>query len=202
MKLAHDVENTLEFKKSRFITLLHAVQSEEEAREFIKSVKKEYPDATHHCTAIKIGNVCRSSDDGEPSGTAGRPMLDVLMGSEVDGIVAVVVRYFGGTLLGKGGLVKAYSSSVSEAMKLAEFLEVQQLKFYQAVFDYDLIGKVDGWLRSRNITPVSSDYTSQVIYYIASNEDILAGLAATTGGKANVTYLKDIFTEQIHTSHI
>ena len=108
----------LEVKRSRFITLICRVTSEDEARAFIQATRAEYPDARHHCSAfiyaVEGANpVERSSDDGEPSGTAGQPMLDVLRGSGMLDIAAVVVRYFGGVKLGTGGLVRAYSDAVS-----------------------------------------------------------------------------------------
>ena len=105
----------IEEKKSRFIATLEPVSSEEEAVAVIAAVKKKYWDAKHNCSAFVIGDkgqITRCSDDGEPSGTAGRPMLDVLVGEHVTNVCAVVTRYFGGTLLGTGGLVRAYSAAV------------------------------------------------------------------------------------------
>lgn len=107
-------------KKSRFIAEIRPVESEEEATAFIAEVKKKYWDARHHCSAFTIGEnneVARCSDDGEPAQTAGRPMLDVLLGRELHNVCAVVTRYFGGTLLGTGGLVRAYGGAVQEGLK-------------------------------------------------------------------------------------
>ena len=107
-------------KKSRFIANVRKVECEEEAVAFIEEMKKRYYDARHNCSAFVIGTrgeLTRCSDDGEPSGTAGRPMLEVLLGTEIRGIAAVVTRYFGGTLLGTGGLVRAYTQSLQEALK-------------------------------------------------------------------------------------
>ena len=116
------VEHEIEIKRSRFITLIGRVTDEDEARAFIDSARDRFPDARHHCSAyiyhVDAANpVERSSDDGEPSGTAGKPMLDVLKGSGLLDICAVVVRYFGGIKLGAGGLVHAYGGAVSETME-------------------------------------------------------------------------------------
>ena len=110
----------IEEKKSRFIATLQPVASEEEAAGFIARMKKQYWDASHNCSAFVLGEngeFTRCSDDGEPSGTAGRPMLDVLTRRKITNAVVVVTRYFGGTLLGTGGLVRAYQSAVNEALK-------------------------------------------------------------------------------------
>jgi len=106
-------------KKSRFIANIRQVVSEEEAVNFIEEMKKQYWDAKHNCSAFVIGNkgqLTRCSDDGEPSGTAGRPMLEVLLGEEIRNVAVVVTRYFGGTLLGTGGLVRAYSEAVKKGL--------------------------------------------------------------------------------------
>ena len=111
-----------EEKKSRFIANIAPVSSEAEAVSFIESIRKKYYDARHHCTAFIIGRnkeVTRCSDDGEPSGTAGKPILEVLLGADVTNVAAVVTRYFGGTLLGTGGLVRAYTQAAREAIENA-----------------------------------------------------------------------------------
>ena len=113
-------------KKSRFIATTRPVESEEEAAAFIEEMRKKYWDARHNCSAYVIGDrgqTSRCSDDGEPPQTAGRPMLDVLLGAEVRNVCVVVTRYFGGTLLGTGGLVRAYSSAVQEGLKASIIVE-------------------------------------------------------------------------------
>ena len=115
-------------KKSRFIATIRPADSEEEALSFIAEMRKKYWDATHNCTAFVIGEnheQMRCNDDGEPSQTAGRPMLDVLLGEDVHNCCAVVTRYFGGTLLGTGGLVRAYSAAVKEGLRNCQILEKQ-----------------------------------------------------------------------------
>lgn len=126
--IAAPVEHETVIKKSRFITLLHPVTSVAAAETVIARVRKESWDARHHCTALVVGphaDQQRSSDDGEPSGTAGVPMLEVLRQRHVTDLVAVVTRYFGGVLLGAGGLVRAYSNAVSETLDLAPLLRRQ-----------------------------------------------------------------------------
>ena len=116
-------------KKSRFIATVKPVESQEEALDFIAAMKKKYWDATHNCFAFVIGEnqeLQRCSDDGEPQGTAGRPMLDVLLGEGIHNGAVVVTRYFGGTLLGTGGLVRAYSRSVQEGLKNSRIVEKRQ----------------------------------------------------------------------------
>ena len=115
-------------KKSRFIATLFPVHSEEEAAAFIESMKKKYWDARHNCSAFVLGEraqVTRCSDDGEPSGTAGKPMLEVLLGAEVRNAAVVVTRYFGGTLLGTGGLVRAYTQAVQAGLENCTVAEMQ-----------------------------------------------------------------------------
>lgn len=123
-------------------------------------------------------------------------MLDVLNGSDVDEIGAVVVRYFGGTLLGKGGLVRAYASSVRNALAEADFLETLPMHFYQLRYDYDLVGKVDGFLRSRGIEKVSEDFGDEVSVCILCEEEIDGPLQAVTAGKIQTELLKDVLIEK------
>ena len=194
-KIIEDVENTIEIKKSKFITYLHRTNDEEDAKEYLKLIKKLHPNATHHCTAMIIGNIVRSNDDGEPSQTAGHPMLDVLFGNEMEDILAVVVRYFGGTLLGKGGLVRAYSSSVREALNIAKLAKTVLLKEYFIQFSYEWIGKVDQYFRAKNIDITSKEYEEQVIYHFLSLEDISKDLEELSSGQITPIYLKDVLCE-------
>ena len=123
----------------------------------------------------------RSNDDGEPSQTAGHPMLDVLMHNEMQDILAVVVRYFGGIKLGTGGLVRAYSSSISQALKVH--------------FSYDLIGKIDHYFRTQNIEVIEQQYEEDVVYHFLVQEDISKDLMELTNGKIKIQYIQDIETE-------
>lgn len=130
----------IEEKKSRFICDLFYVADVKEAEEKIAFIKKKYYDAKHHCFAYIIGedkSLVKSSDDGEPSGTAGHPMLDILKGHDITNVIAIVTRYFGGTLLGTGGLVSAYSGALNEALKSTKLYEVKSGYEVEFFIDYD-----------------------------------------------------------------
>lgn len=177
-------------KKSRFIADVRKVESEEEATAFIEEIKKKYWDARHHCSAFVIGQkgqLTRCSDDGEPSGTAGRPMLEVLLGEGICDIAVVVTRYFGGVLLGTGGLVRAYSTAVKEGLKncvtgyrrLGTEIEMQT--------DYTGLGKLQYLLASRQISPIGEEYGADVklrlLIPAEEAEDLRAELTDALNGR-------------------
>ena len=152
-------------KKSRFIATTKPVKSEEEAVAFIAEMKKKYWDARHNCSAFTIGKnheLTRCSDDGEPAQTAGRPMLNVLLGEDVHDMCVVVTRYFGGTLLGTGGLVRAYSDAVKDGLLMSEIVE--KFRAYQMTVgtDYTGVGKIQYILGQEGITVLDSNYTDTV----------------------------------------
>lgn len=152
-------------KKSRFIATIRPVDSEEEALSFIAEMRKKYWDATHNCTAFVIGEnheQMRCNDDGEPSQTAGRPMLDVLLGKDVHNCCAVVTRYFGGTLLGTGGLVRAYSAAVKEGLRNCQILEKQLARKLTVETDYTGLGKIQYILGEEKISTLDSQYADKV----------------------------------------
>ena len=152
-------------KKSRFIATIRPVDSEEEALSFIAEMRKKYWDATHNCTAFVIGEnheQMRCNDDGEPSQTAGRPMLDVLLGEDVHNCCAVVTRYFGGTLLGTGGLVRAYSAAVKEGLRNCQILEKQLARKLTVETDYTGHGKIQYILGEEKISTLDSQYADKV----------------------------------------
>ena len=152
-------------KKSRFIATIRPVDSEEEALSFIAEMRKKYWDATHNCTAFVIGEnheQMRCNDDGEPSQTAGRPMLDVLLGEDVHNCCAVVTRYFGGTLLGTGGLVRAYSTAVKEGLRNCQILEKQLARKLTVETDYTGLGKIQYILGEEKISTLDSQYADKV----------------------------------------
>lgn len=156
-------------KKSRFIATIRKCETEEEAVAFIDEMKKKYWDARHNCSAFVIGSrgeLTRCSDDGEPSGTAGRPMLEVLLGEGIRNIAVVVTRYFGGTLLGTGGLVRAYTQAVKEGLKSCT---VGRMRFgcdLEIGTDYNGVGKILYILGQRGIEPLDSVYTEAVTLQI------------------------------------
>lgn len=173
-------------KKSRFIATVIPVESEEEALEFIAAMKKKYWNATHNCSAFVVGEnyeIQRCSDDGEPQGTAGRPMLDVLLGEEIHNAAVVVTRYFGGTLLGTGGLVRAYSKSVQEGLRQSSIIEKKLGALLQIKTDYNGIGKIQYLLGQRGLTIINSEYTDVVVIETLVPQEQLAELkeAVTEG---------------------
>ncbi|KZE64226.1 hypothetical protein AWM68_14095 [Fictibacillus phosphorivorans] len=137
--------------KSRFIAHIARATTEEEALHFIQQIKKEHSSATHNCSAYLIGetdNIQKANDDGEPSGTAGVPMLEVLKKRELKDTVAVVTRYFGGIKLGAGGLIRAYGKSVSEGLNHIGVVERQLQQIVHITVDYTLLGKMENELRN------------------------------------------------------
>ncbi len=164
----------IEVKKSRFIATIRPVYTEEEAQAFIASIKKKYWDARHNCHAFIIGDngqMMRCSDDSEPQGTAGRPMLDVLLGARLINVCVVVTRYFGGTLLGTGGLVRAYSDAVSQALKAGEVLERIDGVSVTIQTDYTDLGKVQYLLADPQVITRDSEYAEDVKIHILLPED-------------------------------
>lgn len=154
-------------KKSKFICDLIPVTSEEEAQERLQEIKKRNYDAKHHCSAFIVvvdGQVIeRSSDDREPSGTAGKPMLEVLRGAETKNILAVVTRYFGGVLLGTGGLIKAYTEATQAALLQMTCIEKKHCLLVVVTIDYQYSQKIDNYLHKMEITVYQTKYTERVI---------------------------------------
>lgn len=153
--IVKDVRHEIVIEKSRFICTLKKVYNEAEAQEFIKAIKKEYWDATHNCSAYIIDDKAqRSSDDGEPSGTAGIPMLEVLRKNKLTNTAAVVTRYFGGIKLGAGGLVRAYTNSVAEAVVCSGIAEKVLMSRFSFVDDINSVGKILNILYQQDIFKV------------------------------------------------
>ena len=177
-------------KKSRFIATVLPVDQEEEALEFIEKMKKKYWNATHNCYAYVIGErheIQRYSDDGEPGGTAGRPMLDVLLGEDIHNVAVVVTRYFGGTLLGTGGLVRAYSSATKAG--LASSVIITKIPGFKLRIstDYTGLGKIQYILGERKIPVLDTIYTDKVeielVLPAAQQEQVTDALTEGTNGK-------------------
>jgi len=169
----------IEEKKSRFIASVEPVTSEEEAIAFFNKKKKEYWDARHNCTAFTIGTKhenTRCNDDGEPSGTAGRPMLDVLLREDIHNVAVVVTRYFGGTLLGTGGLVRAYQKSVQEGLANSVIIERRHGAKLSIRTDYTNLGKIQYLLAGAGITILDTEYTDGVCIHTMVPSDQLAAL--------------------------
>lgn len=168
-------------KKSRFIATVIPAGSEEEVLAFIESIRKKYWDARHHCFAYVIGErneLQRCSDDGEPSGTAGKPMLEVLLGEEIHNVAVVVTRYFGGTLLGTGGLVRAYSAATKQGLASSVIItKILGVKLCIST-DYTGLGKIQYILGQRGLQILDSVYTDKVELEALIPEDELAAVKA------------------------
>lgn len=184
----------LEIKKSRFIGILLPVNDEKQVKDLLSAIKKQYPNATHYCTALSINNKQRSNDDGEPSGTAGLPMLECLRHKQLDNVLAVVVRYFGGTLLGTGGLVRAYQQAVNQAIEQATLTKPLEKQKYQIVVPYSLTNKVETILSNQII--ISKDYQEDVTYVFLTDSDISPQFLAISNGELKPTFIENTIIEQ------
>ena len=187
-------------KKSRFIATLKPVESEEEALAFVEEMKKKYWDATHNCSAFVIGErgeLCRCSDDGEPSQTAGRPMLDVLLGEEIRNVCAVVTRYFGGTLLGTGGLVRAYSGAVKAGLENCRVVTKRLSKELTVGTDYSGVGKIQYLAAQNGITVLDSQYGTDVTFSFLVPVDeadrFAALLTEGTNGRCSIQVKRELY---------
>ncbi len=181
-------------KKSRFIAHVESARTVEEAQEFIEEIKKKYWDARHNCSAFSVGidnPVTRFSDDGEPGGTAGKPILEVILGSGIRNIVVVVTRYFGGTLLGTGGLVRAYTDATKAGIENAAIVEKIPGVRLMISTDYTDLGKIQYLLAQNEVMIEDSIYTDQVtIQALADVEQedyICKKLVEGTGGRVGIT---------------
>lgn len=183
-----------EIKKSRFICHAKRVYSEEEARNFITTIKKEQYKATHNCSAFIIGErseIKRTSDDGEPSGTAGVPMLGVLENHNLTNVCVVVTRYFGGIKLGAGGLIRAYAGSVALAVKEIGIIEIKEQAGIAIQMSYAQYQEYNNFLKEHNLMELDTNFTDQVDTMIYVNkeekENIKAALVEFFNGKVTLT---------------
>ena len=189
-----------EISKSRFLTYLKHVENERDAHEFINSIKKKHFDARHNCSAYIIGErseIQKSSDDGEPSGTAGSPMLEVLKKNELSDIVVVVTRYFGGIKLGAGGLIRAYGKSVTLGLEVSQIVKKSIFNCYQLEINYDLLGMLENYLHQNEIRIQDKVYTDKVIFTILLPQNLtdstLKDIINLTAGRCNIHELEPIY---------
>ncbi len=192
-------------KKSRFIANVSPISSEEEATNFIAEIKKQHYNARHNCFAYVIGGdipIVRFSDDGEPNGTAGKPILDVLLGEKIENAIIVVTRYFGGTLLGTGGLVRAYGKSAKEGILAGKIV---QMDVYTKVFisvGYSLIGKIQYELSNNGHIIIDTEYTDLVKFslYVKSElvDEFIKNIVNITNNVANINKENEYFLKLIN----
>ena len=186
--IANEFRTEYIIEKSRFISTIAPVSTEEEAQAFIQRISKEFWDATHNCTAYAIGprqKQQRSSDNGEPSGTAGKPMLEVLKKTTITNVAVVVTRYFGGIKLGAGGLIRAYSHSVAKAVQEGPKLLIAPRQIVSLTIDYSYFGSVERQLQTLGL-PYQSTFTDTISLEIYVEPDFVNDLETTimnlTGG--------------------
>ncbi|NLL76531.1 MAG: YigZ family protein [Clostridiales bacterium] len=187
-------------KKSRFIATLAPVQTEEEAAAFVDEMKKKYWDARHNCSAFVLGDkaqITRCNDDGEPSGTAGKPMLEVLLASEVRNVAVVVTRYFGGTLLGTGGLIRAYTQAVQAGLNASSIVTMRYGVELVITTDYNGIGKIQYILGQMGLVAMEAEYTDSVRMRLMvpyeMEERLCKDLTEVTAGKIKIEKMKKYY---------
>ncbi|MFC3748475.1 MULTISPECIES: YigZ family protein [unclassified Paenibacillus] len=181
-------------RKSRFIGHVMPVENEEEAVQFIEDIKKQHWNATHNCSAFMIGErdeIQRQSDDGEPSGTAGKPILEVIRSQGVKNVAIVVTRYFGGIMLGAGGLIRAYADGAAIALEAGEVITRVLRREVFVELDYTWLGKVENELRGRGIQTGETSFTDKVTLTCLPRNDegdaFMAWITDLTQGQALVT---------------
>jgi uncharacterized YigZ family protein len=191
-KIVKSAEVEIEVKGSKFIGLISLCESEDQAKEFISSVKKTHPKANHRCSAYIISQpaIERSNDDGEPSSTAGLPMLQVLRGHDLCDVCAVVVRYFGGTLLGRGGLIKSYTEATMKVIEIGGIKEYKQISTYLIRFPYPMVSTVENLLQ-RKAKVLDREFDDHVTIYfkIENIEEISSELRNLTKGQASIHHI-------------
>jgi uncharacterized YigZ family protein len=193
LTIARDGDAEIEVKRSRFLCWLRRVDDEDQAREVVQRARRQHWDARHHCSAYVLGpeaRVQRSNDDGEPTGTAGAPMLDVLRGREVSDVVAVVIRWFGGTLLGAGGLVRAYSDAVRTCLDDVGVVRRRQVHLVDVTTGHAEAARLEHDLRARGLEVREVTFAEQATLRLAVPGDDVADLEAllgrVTGGTARL----------------
>lgn len=192
------VQSEINIKKSQFICSVYPTKNKKESKEIIRKLNQKYNDATHNCTAYIVEDGEGFDDDGEPGGTAGKPMINVLRKNELHNITVIVTRYFGGIKLGAGGLVRAYSKSVLEAIKEVEIVEIEQYDVYEIIFEYSDIKLVDMEVRNNSLENIDKDYSDTVRYDVISkdNRDIRK-IFEKYSGKIRVDFKNKQFLEKI-----
>lgn len=186
---ARDGEAVIEVKRSKFLCTLRRVEDEPAARAVVEEMRRAHWDARHHCSAFVLGPdamVQRSSDDGEPAGTAGAPMLEVLRGAGVSDVVVVVTRWFGGILLGAGGLVRAYGDAVQAGLAEVGTRERRLLQEWALELDHGEAGRVESDLRARGVEVLDTAYAARVRLLLGTDdpEALAATVAGLTAGRA------------------
>lgn len=170
-RISNNIENTIIIKNSKFITNLFIIENIEEVNKYLNLIKDKYKDANHNCYAYIIDNIRKCSDDGEPSGTAGIPMMKVLEHKELNNVLAIVTRYFGGIKLGAGGLVRAYTNSVSKALDIVNIIDTIKGYNIDIIFNFNDIKHIDYLLKDIKI--LNKEYKDIVKYNLNASNNLL-----------------------------
>lgn len=194
-----EAETEIIINRSRFIGRAFPINNEEDALLLLEQVRAEFPDASHHCYAYVLGrgsNIQRFNDDGEPGGTAGLPILQVILQQEIEDVLVVVTRYFGGIKLGAGGLVRAYSKSAAETLQKAGRVEMTLSNKGSLSIDYGLWGNLEYFLRQQGIPILDIEYTDHVTVRVMTWMDwgnFTNMITEITNGKAEYEYLGQVY---------
>ncbi|MDR3292381.1 MAG: YigZ family protein [Methanobrevibacter sp.] len=191
--IAENIENRIEIKKSIFICSLFSVKNMMELKEIIRNISTKHSDASHNCTAFIVNEDEGFDDDGEPIGTAGKPMLNVLKQNKLNNILVIVTRYFGGIKLGAGGLIRAYSKSVQEAIAISNIINLYPHQIYELSFDYSILKIITNEIRKNNFKILKKGYDDNVHFQIAVNEDNqnLKGLKSKLSDSLRIKFVKE-----------
>lgn len=170
--IAKPVQSEIKIKKSQFICRIFPTKSKKESKEIVEKVSNKFNDATHNCSAYIVEDGEGYDDNGEPSGTAGKPMLNALRKNDLHNVTAIVTRYFGGIKLGSGGLVRAYSKSVIEAIEKSEIIEIQFYDVYNIIFSYQNMKAIEDEIRNNDLVVIDKEFTEKVSYDMISGKNI------------------------------
>lgn len=192
--IKENAENTIEIKKSKFITKLFKINNLNEINDIFNIINKKYKDSTHICFAYILENLEKCSDDGEPSGTAGLPILNILKKNNLSNVLAIVIRYFGGIKLGAGGLVRAYSNSIIEALKLTQKVELTTGYLIEIEFNYNNIKLIDYILNETKI--IEKTYDNNIIYKFYLNENELKIISELEKIAINISQKNKVLIEK------
>ncbi len=195
--IKNSCEHEIVVNKSRFIGIVVYLQSIEDVSSYLEFYKNKYPEATHYCYAYIYDGMMKASDDGEPAKTAGMPILNVLQKQELNHVLAIVVRYFGGIKLGAGGLVRAYSQATSQTLLNANFVIYELKPLYKICFDYTFTKQIDHYIKTMNILLINKEYDEKVTYTcFIDNEQFFDFLQETTSNQYQKQYLRDEYVEK------
>ena len=197
-KILERYQSEIVINKSRFISLMMPISHDSEVKEILKNLNKEFPKATHYCYAYRVNGKEKSSDDGEPSGTAGRPMLEFLSNNLLDNILVVVIRYFGGIKLGAGGLLRAYVDSCRSVYSVCKLYRVETHTLFKLVVDYKYYDSLRNYLASLEGKIVSTEFEEEITISYLSPTIYKDDLFEITNGNITIESLgeKEVLIER------